>query len=211
MVILLLVGCAPALYSIDMKYMPAVSDRKVETVDHPGTITVAAFEDLRKMDEDMKIGKVIKSDGQTIPVFPKHVKPIQAVTTPFKDFFREAGYEVSTKSPLWDLKEASIMKEWGDILVGGSIDELDVTCAEALTSKKYTANVKLTVLFANTKSGKIFHTVTVESRASLDHILFSEEYLEQQINKALSGAIEQVTGDVRIANILRKVAAGQKQ
>lgn len=205
MIILLPVGCTPMSYSVNMRYVPADSDRTVETIDHPYTITVATFEDLRKND-NKQIGRVIKPDGQSIPVFPKFIAPPLAVTRPFKEFFRQGGYKVLTESPDWNLKEASIKKEWGDILVGGSIDAMDVVCIESLTSKKYVANVKLTILFADTKSGKIFHTFTVESSASLDHVLFSEERLEQQINIALSAAIDKIIGDIKTGDILRKAA-----
>ena len=209
MIILLLVGCTPTLYSVNMRYVHADGDRKVETVDHPYTITVATFEDLRKVNDNIEIGRVIKSNGQTIPVLPKFVKPSQAVTRPFKEYFQQAGYKVLAENPIWNLEEASIRKEWGDIIVGGSIDDLDVICIESLTSKKYKAKVKLTILFADTKSGKIFHTVTIESSAFLDHVLFSEEYLERQINIALSAAIDKITGDMKIADILRAAAGRQ--
>jgi hypothetical protein len=209
MIILLLVGCTPTLYSVNMRYVPSSRDRKVETVAHPYSITVATFEDVRKINDNIQIGRVIKSNGLSIPVLPKFVKPPEAVTRPFKEFFQQAGYKVLAESPLWNLKETGIRKEWGDILVGGSIDELDVICIESLASKKYKANVKLTVLFADTKSGKIFHRVTTESSATLEHVIFSEEHLEKQINIALSGAIEKILGDTKIADIIREAAGRQ--
>ena len=168
---------------------------------------MAAFEDLRKIKDPIRIGYVIKPNGDEVPVLPKFVKPTEAITAPFKDYFRRAGYRVSADSPAWDLKEGSIRKEWGPILVGGSIDELEVVCKESLTVKKYTAKVRLTLVAADTRSGRILYKVTTESSDALDHVLFSEEKLGEQLNIALSEAVEKILGDKGLANIIREVAA----
>ena len=200
----LLAGCAPALYSVDMKYVPTRSFPKTQGVTQPIALTVAAFQDARKIADNMLIGRVIKPNGEQIRVLPKFVKPSQAVTEPIKEFFRQAGYRVAAESPAWDLQEASINKGWGPIIVGGSIDELDVVCQNSLTVTKYQAKVKLTIYFADTATGKIFHTLATDSSTSRDHVLFSEEMLEQQINTALAGAIEKFFEGRDMANIINK-------
>lgn len=201
-----LVGCAPVMYSVDLKYVPTRTFSKVKQVTQPIALTVAAFQDLRTMEDKMLIGRVIKSNGEQIRVFPKFVRPAQAVTVPIKEFFRQAGYRVAPENPAWDLHESTIIKGWGPILVGGSIDELDVVCQESLTLIKYTAKVKLTVYFADSLKGKIFHTLSADSSASLEHVLFSEERMEQQINTALSGAIEKLFEGRDITNIISEGA-----
>ncbi|MCX5831717.1 MAG: hypothetical protein NT140_07490 [Deltaproteobacteria bacterium] len=203
-VAIMLVGCAPALYSVDMKYVPTRSFPKTQGVTQPIALTVAAFQDARKIADNMLIGRVIKPNGEQIRVLPKFVKPSQAVTEPIKEFFRQAGYRVATESPAWDLQEAGINKGWGPIIVGGSIDELDVVCQNSLTVTKYQAKVKLTIYFADTVTGKIFHTFTADSSTSLDHVLFSEEMLAKQINTALAGAIEKFFEGRDMANIINK-------
>lgn len=204
----LLVGCAPGLYSVDMKYVPTRTFPKAKGVTQPIALTVAAFQDVRKIKDNMLIGRVIKSNGKQIPVLPKFVTPSKAVTEPIKEFLRQAGYRVASASPAWDLQESSINKGWGPILVGGSIDDLDVVCQESLTIMKYKAKVKLTIYFADTLKGKIFHTVTTESSGSLEHVLFSEERLEKQINTALSDAMEKIFEGRDIRNIINE---GTKQ
>lgn len=204
-VLALLAGCTPLLYSVDMKYVPTRTFSKTPGVAGPIVVTVAAFQDRRKIEDKMLIGRVIKADGKRIPVLPKYVKPSNAVTAPVKEFFRLAGYRVATESPAWDLQESGINKEWGAILVGGSIDELDITCQDSLTITKYTAKVKLTIYFADTLKGKIFHKVTTESSVSLDHILFSEERMEQQLNAALSDAVEKMFEGRGVANIINGI------
>ena len=204
-VVALLAGCTPFLYSVDMKYVPTRTFSKAPGVDGPIVVTVATFQDSRKIEDKMLIGRVIKAGGKRLPVLPKYVKPSNAVTVPVKEFFRLAGYRVATESPAWDLQESSINKGWGPILVGGSIDELDITCQDSFTITKYTAKVKLTIYFADTLKGKIFHKVTTESSVSLDHILFSEERMEQQLNAALSNAIDKMFEGRDVANIINGI------
>jgi uncharacterized lipoprotein YajG len=204
--LLMLAGCAPALYSVDMKYVPTRAMPRAEGTGEIITVTVAAFEDQRKIDDKMVIGWVVKSDGARIPVLPKFVKPSVAVTSPLKDFLVRAGYRISPENPVWDLKEESIRKEWGSILIGGSIDELEVICRDSLTVKKYSANAKITALFANAQSGKVFYKVTTQSAVSLEHVLFSEERIEQQINAALSDAIEKIFEGKDLAAKIREAA-----
>ncbi len=194
------------MYSVDMKYVPSRGVGAFERPTRPISVTVANFEDLRQVKDKMYIGRVVKSNGKEAPVFPKFVKPTQAVTAPVKNLLRKAGYWVSPDSPTWDLQEATIKKEWERILIGGSIDELEILCIDSLTRDNYTAKAKITTLFADTTSGKIFFRVTTESSASLEHVLFSEEKLEQQINTALSDAIEKIFESRELSDLIRKAA-----
>ncbi len=202
-----LIGCAPALYSVDMRYRPAGGPPKVETVSPPVTITVAAFQDLRKVDDPITIGRVVTARGEEIRVFPKFMKPSEAVTAPFKDFFRQAGFSVAAESPAWDLTEGNIGKEGSAILVGGSIDELEILCRRSLTVQKYTAKTKLTLLVADRRQQKVRYRVTAESSDTLDHVLFSEEKLEQQLNIAVAEAINKILEDKKLVKIIQEIAA----
>jgi uncharacterized lipoprotein YajG len=201
-----LVGCAPTIYSVDMKYVPTKAFPQQNLATQPASLTVAAFQDMRKVNDTMLIGRVVKLNGDQVPVLPKFVKPSKAVTKPIKEFLTKAGYKVAGNTPEWDLKESSIDKKWGPILVGGSIDEMDIVCRNSLTATKYSAKVNLTIYFADVLKGKIFYTVTTNSSTSLDHVLFSKEMMEQQLNTALSDAIEKIFEDRDITNIINKGA-----
>ena len=48
----------------------------------------------------------------------------------------------------------------------------------------------MTLIFADVQKKRVFYKVTSESSSSLDHVLFSEEKLESQINGVLSDAME---------------------
>ncbi len=209
LVFLLFIGCAPALYSVDMRYRAAGGFPQAEAVSPPVSITVAAFQDLRKVDDPITIGRVITARGEEIRVFPKFMKPSEAVTAPFKDFFRQAGFSVAAESPSWDLTEGNIRKEGDTILVGGSIDELEILCRRSMTVQKYTAKAKLTLYVADRRQQKVRYKVTAESSDSLDHVLFSEEKLEQQLNIAVAEAINKILEDKKLVKIIQEIATEQ--
>lgn len=200
--LLLLVSCAPVtLYSVDLKYEPAKPPSREGKA---AGITVAAFNDVRKVEDTLVIGKVVKPDGTSVPVVPKYSKPVDAVTAGMKDYLARAGYTVLKETPEWNLQERAIKKEWGKILVGGSIDDLQVVCRLSLPMKKYEAKVKLTVLFADPEKGKVFYKTTVESSSSREDISFSEEEMGEQISGALTEAIEKAFDNQPLKQKTRK-------
>ena len=92
--------------------------------------------------------------------------------------------------PEWNLKEEAIKKEWGQIVVGGNIDALEITCQKDVPVIAYHSRGKLSFVFADVQNGKIFYRVTTESTSTLEHVYFSEAMLAQQINSTLSEAAE---------------------
>jgi hypothetical protein len=177
---------------------PAVTDAKKYS------LTVASFIDQRKLEDPLLIGKVITSSGTPVPILPRYVKPTEAVTAALRDVLTKSGYAVAPGRPAWDLNEAAILPEWGAILVGGTIDTLDVTCAETLMKKTYNATVRVTLIFADIPKKKIFYRLVSESSSSLEHVFFSEERLESQINGVLSDAIEKAIEGPETARQIRE-------
>lgn len=194
--LILLFSCAPVnLYTINMSYTP--SGTAAAGADDNGNIrlTVARFIDSRNIQDKMVIGRVVSPDGGTIPVLPKYLKPVDAVTAGIRECLSAAGYSLSTRIPAWDLRSDSIEKGWEPVLIGGTIDKLEIVCHKDGIKKKYKANVKLTIVFADVRNTRIFHKMEIETSPSLVHVRFSEKILEEQINKALSDSIEQVFGN----------------
>jgi hypothetical protein len=186
----LLGGCTPQIYNVGMRYEPTKAAPAALTDGRKYSLTVASFTDSRKIDDPLLIGRVITSDGTPIPILPRYVKPTDAVTAALREVLSKSGYSVAPDRPAWDLDEKTLRPEWGKLLVGGTIDALDVTCVEMFTMKRYSAKVRLTLLFADVQAKRIFYRVVSESTSSLDHIITSEEKLESQINGVLSDAIE---------------------
>lgn len=188
--LLLLSGCAPKLYNINMRYEPTKVLKPAVTDGRKFSVTVASLTDRRKQEDTLLIGRVTTSDGTPIPVLPKYVKPMDAVTAALRELLTQLGFAVSPDRPSWDLAEATISRAWGTILVGGTVDELEVACNESLTTKRYSARAKVTLTFADVQKQRIFYKVSAESESTLDHIVFSEGRLEGQINGVLSDALE---------------------
>lgn len=194
--LIFLFSCAPInLYTINMTYTP--SETASARADDTGNVqfAVARFIDSRSITDKMIIGRVVSSDGGTIPVLPKYLKPVDAVTSGIRECLSAAGYSLSPEIPVWDLRSDSIEKKWGTVLIGGTIDKLEVVCHKDGIKKNYRANVKLTIVFADTRNAHIFRKMEIETSPSLVHVRFSEKMLEEQINKALSDSIERVFGN----------------
>jgi hypothetical protein len=183
-------GCAPELYNVNMRYQPTKAITPAVTDGRKFSLTVASFIDRRKMEDTLLIGRVVHSDGSSIPILPSYVKAADAVAAALRELLIQSGYGVSPEKAVWDLQENTIRPEWGTILVGGAIEELDVTCLDTFPRKHYTAKTRVTLVFADVQKKRIFYKVTSESSSSLDHVIFSEEKLESQINGTLSDAME---------------------
>lgn len=208
--LILILSCAPVtLYTINMNYTPSGTVSTGAGDMDNIRLTVAEFIDSRNMEDKMMIGRVVSSDGVTTPVMPKHIKPVDAVTTGARKCLSAAGYSLSADTPVWDLGKDSIEGKPGDILIGGTIDKLEVVCRKDGIEKRYNADVKLTIVFADVRTARIFHRMEIETNPSLVHVRFSEEILEKQINKALSSSIEQVFGNRETMRKILKEATGE--
>ena len=212
LVLTLFFSCSPInLYTVNMGYLPpegsAATSARVVSV----PITVAGFTDARKMDDTMVIGTVVLSDGKTVPVLPKYLRPVNAVTDGIRKCLSAEGYSLSPETPAWNLQSNTIEKQWGTVLIGGSIDRLEVVCQKDSVKKTYRTDVKLTIVFADVKGARIISTIEAAATSSLVHVRFSEELLGQQISEALSKAIRQVCGDGKtIPKILEQIAKKQE-
>lgn len=201
-------GCAPKLYSVNMHYQPTKAMQSDVVEGRPFTLTVSSFLDRRKIEDTLLIGRVVKSDGSSIPILPKYAKATDAVASALRELLIQSGFDVSLEKVFWDLEEGTILPGWGTILVGGAIDELDVTCQDQIPMKHYAARARVTLVFADVPKKRIFYRVTAESSSSLDHVIFSEEKLEGQINGVLSEAIEKAIEGAETGRQMRE-ALGQ--
>lgn len=187
--LLLLSSCSSITqYSVDMRYSPAFA---TDPVAPPGTVVrLAGFNDLRKTEDTMVIGRVIKFDKTRIRVFPKYKNAADAVTEGVRAYLERSGTALPPETDKWDLQEGTIKRADRGILIGGSIDELELVCREEMPTRKYDARIKLTFVVADLKQGRIILRTSAESVSSMDYIVFSEKKMEEQANSVLAGAIE---------------------
>jgi hypothetical protein len=207
-------GCAAnSLYSVNMRYnavsavIPAylITDSKVQGK----TIAVAEFTDTRQMEDRLVIGRVVEKDGMKALVFPKYKKATQAMAQGIKEYLGKAGYKVTAKIQKWDLSEENMPKISSRILVGGNIEELEITCRRGFPTNSYKATIKLNIILADLSSGKIIYKRTVESVSSQQHVSFSEERLGDQASIALSDSIEKVFEEKAVAQKIMEVMSTQ--
>jgi hypothetical protein len=201
-------SAATSQYSINMQYgaeravIPAYL--KAEEKTRGAIITVAEFTDARQVDDKKIIGQVRERDDTRVPIFPKDVIPAKAVANGIKEYLKKAGYKVADKIAQWDLKEETMPKGKGKVIIGGSIEELEVTCWRGVFSHSYKTNLKLTIVFADLAKGKILYKRNVESSSSRDDVSFSEAVLGGQLSNALGDAIEKAFEDKAVAQKIKE-------
>lgn len=201
-------GCAgPNLYSINM-YYDAMKTKVPPYIkadkDSVTIISVAEFTDSRVMDDKQVIGRVEEGDGIKTLVFPKQVKATMAISNGIKEYLRKAGYKVPGKIEQWDLKEQTIPQGVANLLIGGNIDDLDISCRKGFPTNTYTATMKLTIVFADMNKGKILYKSKVESSYSREHVWFSENILEEQADLILANAIEKLFEEKAVIQKLKE-------
>jgi hypothetical protein len=195
-IILFLQACAsPELYHANLKYEPTGTFSEMEKSGSNSIITVAMFNDIRQIDDKLQLGRVTTMGGTVVPIFLEYMKIPGAVTTSIREYLFKSGCKVSNDVPIWNLREETINKGWGKILVGGNIDELEIVCDDSFPLKTYRTKLKLTFVFADVLKKRIFYRSSIENSASLQDISFSEEILNKQISAVLSGALEKMFND----------------
>jgi uncharacterized lipoprotein YajG len=168
-------------------------------------IAVTVFRDKRDQSDRNVIGKRVKLNGKEIKVLSKYMDPGRAVASAVRDSFIRSGYTVSDEMPSWNLTVESMEDPWGTLVVGGAIDELAVTCRTGFLSAQYDTRVKLRIVYGDIRKGRILYKTTLESTASLRHIRFSEEKMEQEINNAISAAVEKIFDHNKLENIIKEI------
>jgi len=194
-ILLFLQACTPALYHVNLKYEPTGKFLKLEKAGPDFLMTVTMLNDIRKVDDKLQLGKVTTMDGSVVPILPEYMKVPDAVTMNIREYLFKSGYRISNDIPIWDLREETINKGWGKILVGGNIDELEIVCEDSFPVKTYRTKVKLSFVFADVPVKKIFYRSSVKSSSSLKDVSFSEKILDKQMNAVLSDALEMMFND----------------
>lgn len=205
-------GCANInLYSVDMRYdadkaLAPVYLRAADTA-AGGEIVIAEFLDNRQIEDTKVIGLVIEKNGTKALILPKFTMPSKAVAHGIRNYLVKAGYKSPNRLSVWNLKQETIPQEAGKLLIGGSIEELELTCRKGFPSDTYKARIKMKVIFADLQQTRILYKSTVESSAALEHVSFSEKRMEEQINNVLAEAVEKLFEDKAVAKIIKEAYA----
>ncbi len=199
-------ACTPAVYQINLKFIPP--ERAIQQPRPDAKITVATFNDIRRMDDRLLLGQ-IKSSGDVVPILPMKERVPEAVTSSIRDVLSRAGYKLTDERPVWDLKETTINPHWGRLVIGGNIDTLEMTGEDAIPVKTYQTKVRLTFVLADCAAGKILYRSSVETSSSLKDITFSGERIEKEINTTLTDALMKMLNDPATTRKIDEALSGK--
>ena len=164
-------------------------------------IGVAEFLDTRKIDDPLVIGRVIEKGGVRVLVLPKYVRPTYTVADGMRQYLRKAGYNLSGVVDPWNLNEKTIPKvSHIRVLIGGTIEEMEISCRRDFPTNTYTTKLKLTIYVADVQEKKILYRTTVEATTSLEHVAFSEDRMGYQASFALGDAIGKTFAKIELAD-----------
>lgn len=198
----------PSRYNIDMQYdatQAVIPEHlKAEGKMRGLVIAVAELTDVRQAADKRIIGHVREIGDTKVPVFQKNDLPAKAVANGIKSYLKKAGYKVADKMVQWDLKEGTLPKKSGKIIISGSIDELEVSCWTGVFSNDYKANVKLTLVVADSIKSTILYKGTVSVALSKTDVSFSEGQLGRQAGIALGDAIEKLFEGKTVAQKIKE-------
>jgi len=152
-------AAVPSRYNIDLHYDSAKAvipaQLKAEGQLRGVVIAVAEFTDARQVDDKKAVGWVKELDGSKVKVFPKTTQPTRIIADGIKDYLKKAGYKIADKTASWDLKEGNLPKGSGKVIIGGAIEEMEITCWTGVFSNDYKINMKISLAVADEDKGTI--------------------------------------------------------
>lgn len=192
LVCLLLLAALPlacagvSTYYLDLAYKPqpgALAAKK-------GSVTVALFRDKRLIAGTRVVGL---KENKT-PLALKDDPPA-VVADAIRSYFESRGYSVTRVNEAWDGAIESLKPEWGDLVVGGDIENLDINVTSTLATTEYACAVKLHVRMADPQTKTILHQERVESTSSFVSVFFSRDKAQELLNVALASSLEKTLGE----------------
>ena len=198
-----LMSCAMSgYYRLNVQYVQQKAPLAADAGMQQYVITATQFNDERSVLDKSVIGKRVQADSSELKAVSQTAPPTELVGIAIKEAFQKNGYTVFGGTPDWDGTERTLQKEWGNLVVGGFIEELDVTSTTGFLSAEYDTKVKLRVVFADVAHKRILYTTTLDSASSYKHFYFSQSRMEQEINNALSIAIEKMFDNNKVDEII---------
>jgi hypothetical protein len=169
-------------YPLELSYEPKAH----EAAGGKGTVTVVLFNDKRGVTDK----KVIGMKDEETSFVSLTGSPASAVSDAVRAYLQSRGYTVNKVTEAWDGTAQSLRPEWGDPVVGGDIEELNITATTTFPKIEYHCLVKLYVITADAKTKSILRKERVESSSAYATVIFSRDKAEELINSTLADALE---------------------
>lgn len=203
-------AAVPGRYDIDLHYDSGKAvippQLKAEGKLRGIAVAVAQFADARPVDDKQVVGWVKELDGSKIKVFLKAAQPTRVIADGIKDYLKKAGYKIADKTASWDLTERNLPKGSGKVIVGGAIEEMEITCWTGVFSNDYKINMKLSVVVADAAGGRIVYKGQVAVSSSRTDTSFSEGQLGYEAGMALGDAIGKMFEGKTVAEKIKEAA-----
>lgn len=190
-------ACAPIThYPIHLRYAPEKKVPPASAESGGKVVTVTAFADNRGVSDRELLGQWVDNDDKVTPFVSSKGDPATNVARSFETYLSQKGYTVRGAAEGWNLRPETIRLGWGDLVVGGSIEELSVNARAEGIRIIYECKLKLIVGVADAKARKSIYKDTVELSFSYERVTFSRAFAEQKTNKMLTKAVEQALDDM---------------
>lgn len=201
--LLALGSCAgPRTYLIGLQYRPTAPLEQ-----QPGplpTIAVNFFADVRERPDRVKIGTVIGPRGETDTLLPARLGVDEVVSQAIADALAKRGHSVKQIQG-WDLTLTGAHPAWGDVLVGGQIQEFWITGERALVNTRTAAAVRLKIVAVASRKREVLWEGTLSAAAESTEVLFSEEQVATTASGALSRALDLFLANPQFLSRLKAV------
>ncbi len=184
-----LASCAGTLnYPITLSYQPLKQYEKTGGI----RVAVALLSDKRQVADKRVIGK----DEESTPFISLLGEPAEALSRGFASYLENRGYTVSVTNEAWDGSLQSLNPAWGNIVIGGTLDDIALNVTGNLVKTEYRCSLKFTLCIGDAKSRELLHKEQFEVSSSYVTVAFSREKAEELINSALSEAVERGLADI---------------
>jgi len=202
----------PERYNINMIYSgidkAVIPDLlKADGKTRNAAVYIAEFVDMRPVADKKRVGHVREIGDAKVPVFLKNDVPSRIIAHAVKDYLKKAGYNVADKIVQWDLKEGTLPKKGPKVVIGGSLDEMEVSCWTGVFSNDYKAIMKISLVVADAVKGTILHKSQVSVTVTKTDVTYSEALLGNQGDTALADAIGQLFEGKTVAQKLKAALA----
>ena len=206
------IAAIPERYNINLVYsgldqVIVPEDLKADAGFRKAVIYVAEFVDARPVADKKIVGHVREIGDAKVPVYLKNDLPARVIANGVKDYLKKAGYNVADKIVPWDLKEDTLPKKGPKIVIGGSLDEMNVSCWTGVFSNDYKAGLKITLVVADAAGRKIAYKGNVSVETTKTDVSYSEGQLGHQADTALAEAIQKLFEGKNIAQKIKQALA----
>ncbi len=155
-------------------------------------MTVALFNDKRVVMDRRFLGK--KDNEINFISLPE--APAAAIAVAFQTYLENRGYTATRVTDVWDGTSNSTIPGWGDMVIGGFIEDFAITVNSDLLQTEYTCKVKLVVIFADPRKQAITHQERIEATTSLVTVAFSLDQAQELMNNILAEVVEKSLADI---------------